>query len=234
MDDIIELLKNNGKLDAVINFDNSYVYHGIYIPYFNDSSSITSILDKGLLTLRDQYYNGIRPLEKLEKPINQKTLPNIFKFKNLIEKSILSYDRNNVLFFSPNKNLFNRVFDISFVLKKDEDYRYRDTNLLTEQQATEMMGKDDYTEYIRYGSVLPTEFAAIRINLDELLNPEKVQERGSSIEEIVPRLIKMINDIYDKLEENNLSIPIINSNDNRVLDENVFRSLSQMIGQRKI
>lgn len=228
VNEIINLLINAAKTDEVIDLENTnYLYHGIYIPYFDNSSPIISIIEKGLLTLKDQYENGIISLEDLKviSCFKSKGLLNQLKWKINREKYILSSMRGNIIFFSPNRNLFNRVFDVSFIVKKDSSHIYLDTNSISELDSTKMLSSYDYTEYIKTGSVLPNEFVAIRINLDKLLNLKSVEVRGVSIDEVIPRIINMVNDIYDKLDETSLNIPIINSNDGRILNKNLFRNL---------
>ena len=237
MNETIDLLRDSGKTDEVFDISNpNYLYHGKYIPYFNDSSKITSIIEMGILTIKDQYQNGLISLEEIKNAFNIKTegLLNQIKYKIDNKKCILSLKKNNITFFSPNRNLFNRVFDISFVVMKDSSFVYLDSNLVSEIDSTKMISPDVYTEYIKNGSVSPEKFLAIKINLDELLTPECVEKRGVSIDEVISRVINMVNDIYDKLEETNLNIPIINSNDGKVLNKALFRNLREdLITTRK-
>lgn len=212
MNEVINLLKNNCKTFEFFDINNNdYLYHGIFIPYFDDSSAIISIIENGILTSKNQYLKGIISFEKLKSRIYMPYNNSLFeqlKYKFGGKKGILSLEGGNIIFFSPNRNFFNRVFDISFVIKKDLSFIYLNSN-----------------ECIKKESVLPTDFLAIKIYFDELLIPECVEERGVSIDEAIPRVIDMVNTIYDKLEEINLNIPIINSADGRVLNKDVFRQL---------
>ena len=211
MNEIINLLKNNCKTSDYFDINNTnYLYHGIFIPYFKDSSAIISIIENGILTSKDQYLNGIISLEKLKSRIYMQFngLFEQLKYRFGGEKGVLSLEGANIIFFSPNRNFFNRVFDISFVIKKDLSFIYLYSD-----------------ECIKKESVSPTEFLAIKIYFDELLTPECVKERGVSIDEAIPRVIDMVNNIYDKLEETNLNIPIINSADGSVLNKDMFRQL---------
>ena len=90
----------------------------------------------------------------------------------------MSAEKNNIVFFSSNKNLFNRVFDI------------------------------------------------------KLLDPKELDKRGSILEKAIPNIIKMVNDIYDELEKNNLKIPIFNNDDNKILNKRCFRELRELLNQQ--
>lgn len=245
MNEIINLLISKAKTDEVIELNNiDYLYHGIFIPYFEDSSPITSIIENGILTLKDQYKNGIISFDKLQaEKLPRKGLLRFLKLKanNQLNKS--EY-RDDVVFFSPNRNLFNREFDISFVVRREAKHKYlEDTpngyfinlnNTHTEDEVIKSTGNHDYTEFVTIGSVLPSEFVAIKINLDRLLDKKSVESRGVSFEEIPNRIINVVNDIYDALEENYLNIPIINSNDGKILNKEVFRELRKMFGYDRI
>lgn len=245
MKDTLNYLINNAKTDEVIDLNNTkYLYHGIFIPYFADSSPITSIIENGILTVKDQYKNGIITLDELQKYEPQKKgLLKFLKSKFNNGQLTLSNSRTNIVFFSPNRNLFNRVFDVSFVVRresnyyyleqKEEDYYIRQAHLDDEKEIIKKAGKYDYTEFVKIGSVLPSDFVAIKINYDELIDQNSVEERGVSFEEIPIRIINMVNDIYDKLEEMNLNIPIINNGDGRVLSKKVFRHLKETLNYGK-
>ena len=238
MNDFISFL-NDAKTDEVIDLNNTkYLYHGIFIPFFADSSPIVSIIENGILTLKDQYKNGIISLEELQKhEIHEKGL---LKFlKSIFNNGQLtkSNSRTNIVFFSPNRNLFNRVFDVTFVVRRESNYYYlentqkgdyiRQSHIKEEKEIIKKTGENDYTEFVKIGSVLPSELIAIKINFDELIDHNSVEKRGVPIEEMPIRIINMANDIYDKLEEKNLNVPIINSSDGRVLNKKLFRQLKE-------
>ena len=204
----IKELRNLIKSNQSLTLDKSktYLYHGIFIPEFRDISPVLSILENGILSIHE--------LEKIGIKIEQ----------------IRSSNGKYYICFSSNKNEFNRVFDIGFIVESGPNYIKADKNLKLAQLLWNTpfplrSGLKD--EYQVRGKITPEQIIGIQLRLDKLLEgiPDymKISEA-----EYVSRIIKVINAIFDKIEEKKYTIPIINANDNQIINKDLFRKLQQI------
>lgn len=197
------LIKNGQSL--ILDKNKTYLYHGIFIPGFEDISPVLSIIEHGILSIHE--------LEKIGINIEQ----------------IRTSNGKYYICFSSNKNEFDRVFDVGFIVESGSNYIKADKNsklvqLLWNTPFPLRSGLKD--EFQAYGKIAPEQIIGIQLRLDKLLKgiPDymKISEA-----EYVSRIIKVINAIFDKIEEKKYTIPIINANNNQIINKDLFRKLQQ-------
>ena len=66
-----------------------------------------------------------------------------------------------------------------------------------------------------------------------MLDENIMEYMGIPKDESALRIIRIVNDIYDALEENNLDIPIINGSDNRIINKKFFRMFKDSLETSK-
>lgn len=197
------LIKNNQSLN--LDKKKTYLYHGIFIPAFEDISPVLSIIEHGILSIHELEKIGIK-----------------------IER-IRTSNGKYYICFSSNKNEFDRVFDVGFIVESGPSYIKADNKsklayLLWDTPFPLRQGLKN--EYQVRGKIAPEQIIGIQIRFDKILKgiPDymKISEA-----EYVSRIIKVINAIFDKIEEKEYTIPIINANDNQIIDKNLFRKLQK-------
>lgn len=197
------LIKSNQSLTLEKN--KTYLYHGIFIPEFKDISPVLSIIEHGILSIYE--------LEKIGIKIEQ----------------IRTSNGKYYICFSSNKNAFDRVFDVGFIVENGPNYIKADKN----SKLAHLLWNTPFpirnglkNEYQALGKIAPEKIIGIQLRFDKLLKgiPDymKISEA-----EYVSCIIKAINSIFDKIEEKEYTIPIINANDNQIIDKNLFRKLQK-------
>lgn len=196
-----DLIKSDKKF--AIQKNSSYLYHGIYIPAFKDINPILSIIENGILSIHN--------LEKI----------GIFK------KQIRTNNGKYYICFSSNKNEFDRIFDVGFIVENAPNYIKADkesklANLLWNTPIPLRSGLPN--EYQVFGKVSPEKIIGIQLRLDKLLQDIP---RGLNISEseYIYRIIQTVNIILDKLEEKNYNIPIINADNDQIVEKDLFRKM---------
>lgn len=197
------LIKSNQSLTLERNAN--YLYHGIFIPGFKDISPVLSIIEHGILSIHE--------LEKIGIKIEQ----------------IRTSNGKYYICFSSDKNEFDRVFDVGFIVENGPSYIRADknsklTNLLWNTPIPLREGLKN--EYQVLGKIAPEQIIGIQLRFDKLLKgiPDHMK---ISETEYVSRIIKAINAIFDKIEEKKYTIPVINANDNQIIDKDLFRKLQK-------
>ena len=196
-----DLIKSDKKI--IIQKNSSYLYHGIYIPAFKDVNPILSIIENGILSIHNLEKIGIK------------------------KKQIRTNNGKYYVCFSSNKNEFDRIFDIGFIVENGPNYIKADkdsnlANLLWNTPIPLRSGLQN--EYQTFGKVTPEKIIGIQIRLDKLLQgiPDGLNISES---EYIYRIIQTINIIFDKLEEKNYNIPIINADNDRIIEKDLFRKM---------
>lgn len=205
----IQKLRNLVKSNQSLTLDKNktYLYHGIFIPEFRDISPVLSIIEHGILSVHELEKIGIE-----------------------IEQIIRTTNGKYYICFSSNKNEFARVFDIGFIVESGPNYIKADKNsklvqLLWNTPFPFRNGVKD--EYQVFGKIAPEQIIGIQLRLDKLLKGIPGYMEISEAE-YVSRIIKVINAIFDKIEEKKYTIPVINAADNQIINKDVFRKLQQI------
>lgn len=239
MEPSIKMLQEYALTDNVLDLEKkSYFYHGKFIPYLDDISAIISIIKNGILSIDEQRKMGILKNDN-NQLINDDMKTSIKNLKLKIFNSLINQRKmklyyNNLhtangpyyISVSSDKNHFSRIFDIVFILKDNVDYiktvdnpecarKYINTKVSIRGGVP--------NEYQRIDRISHDEFVGIQLQLDKMLDENTMEYMGIPKDESALRIIRIVNDIYDALEENNLDIPIINGSDNRIVNKEFFR-----------